>query len=110
MAENQNSNRKNENVRRANRIIQTRSFVLMILMGVVMFVLLFFQLFPDLVRAPSARLKMTAHLLGFYDKMVKKKGDQDQQSRRCDDDAPYPFALALSRLITHAHPPSQNCS
>ena len=45
MAENQNSNRKNENVRRTNRIIQTRSFVLMILMGVVMFVLLFFRLF-----------------------------------------------------------------
>ena len=45
MVENQNSNRKNENVRRANRIIQTRSFVLMILMGVVMFVLLFFRLF-----------------------------------------------------------------
>ena len=45
MAENQNSNRKNENVRRDNRIIQTRSFVLMILMGVVMFVLLFFRLF-----------------------------------------------------------------
>ena len=45
MAENRNSNRKNENVRRANRIIQTRSFVLMLLMGVVMFVLLFFRLF-----------------------------------------------------------------
>ena len=45
VAENQNSNRKNESVRRANRIIQTRSFVLMILMGVVMFVLLFFRLF-----------------------------------------------------------------
>ena len=45
MAENRNPNRKNENVRRANRIIQTRSFVLMILMGVVMFVLLFFRLF-----------------------------------------------------------------
>ena len=45
MAENQNSNRKSENVRRTNRIIQTRSFVLMILMGVVMFVLLFFRLF-----------------------------------------------------------------
>ena len=45
VAENQNSNRKNENVWRANRIIQTRSFVLMILMGVVMFVLLFFRLF-----------------------------------------------------------------
>ena len=45
VTENRNSNRKNENVRRANRIIQTRSFVLMILMGVVMFVLLFFRLF-----------------------------------------------------------------
>ena len=45
VAENRNSNRKNENVRRTNRIIQTRSFVLMILMGVVMFVLLFFRLF-----------------------------------------------------------------
>ena len=45
MAENRNPNRKNESVRRANRIIQTRSFVLMILMGVVMFVLLFFRLF-----------------------------------------------------------------
>ena len=49
MAENQNSNRKNENVRRANRIIQTRSFVLMILMGVVMFVLLYFRLFDLLI-------------------------------------------------------------
>ena len=40
MAANQNPNRKSESIRRANRIIQTRSFVLMILMGVVMFVLL----------------------------------------------------------------------
>ena len=53
VAENQNSNRKNENVRRANRIIQTRSFVLMILMGVVMFVLLFFRLFD--CRSPGMR-------------------------------------------------------
>ena len=45
MAANQNLNRKSESIRRANRIIQTRSFVLMILMGVVMFVLLFFRLF-----------------------------------------------------------------
>ena len=45
MAGNQNPNRKSESIRRANRIIQTRSFVLMILMGVVMFVLLFFRLF-----------------------------------------------------------------
>ena len=45
MAANQSPNRKSESIRRANRIIQTRSFVLMILMGVVMFVLLFFRLF-----------------------------------------------------------------
>ena len=45
MAANQNPNRKSESIRRANRIIQTRSFVLMILMGVVMFMLLFFRLF-----------------------------------------------------------------
>ena len=45
MAANQNPNRKSESIRRSNRIIQTRSFVLMILMGVVMFVLLFFRLF-----------------------------------------------------------------
>ena len=45
MAANQNPNRKSESIRRANRIIQTRSFVLMILMGVVMFVLLLFRLF-----------------------------------------------------------------
>ena len=37
--------RKDENIRRANRVIQTRSFVLMLIMGVGMFVLLFFQLF-----------------------------------------------------------------
>ena len=53
MAENQNSNRKNENVRRANRIIQTRSFVLMLLMGVVMFVLLFFRLFDLQITRPE---------------------------------------------------------
>ena len=40
-----NPNRKDENIRRANRVIQTRSFVLMLLMGVGLFVLLFFQLF-----------------------------------------------------------------
>ena len=31
MAANQNPNRKSESIRRANRIIQTRSFVLMII-------------------------------------------------------------------------------
>ena len=45
MAEKRNPERKNENIRRANRVIQTWSFVLMILMGVVMFALLFFRLF-----------------------------------------------------------------
>ena len=45
MAAKQNPNRKNESIRRANRVIQTRSFVLMVLMGIVMFVLLFFRLF-----------------------------------------------------------------
>ncbi len=45
MAENQNHNRKNESVRRANRVIQSRAFALMILMGIVMFILLFFRLF-----------------------------------------------------------------
>ena len=40
-----NPNRKDENIRRANRVIQTRSFVLMLIMGIGMFVLLFFQLF-----------------------------------------------------------------
>ncbi len=45
VAENQNHNRKNESVRRANRVIQSRAFALMILMGIVMFILLFFRLF-----------------------------------------------------------------
>ena len=40
-----NPNRKDENIRRANRVIQTRSFLLMLVMGIGMFVLLFFQLF-----------------------------------------------------------------
>ncbi len=45
MAANQRPDRKTESVRRANRVIQTRSFVLMLIMGIVMFVLLFFRLF-----------------------------------------------------------------
>ncbi len=45
MASNGSQNRKSENIRRANRVIQTRTFVLMIFMGIVMFVLLFFRLF-----------------------------------------------------------------
>lgn len=37
--------RKSENVRRANRVIQSRTFVLMLIMGVVLFVILFFKLY-----------------------------------------------------------------
>ena len=42
MAENR---RKSENIRRANRVIQTRTFVLMLIMGIGMFFLLFFKLY-----------------------------------------------------------------
>ncbi len=45
MAANGNQNRKNESIRRANRIIQSRTFVLMLIMGILMFVLLFFRLY-----------------------------------------------------------------
>ena len=38
-------NRKNESIRRANRIIQSRTFALMLIMGILMFVLLFFRLY-----------------------------------------------------------------
>ena len=41
----QNPSRKDESIRRANRIIQSRTFVLMLIMGILMFVLLFFRLF-----------------------------------------------------------------
>ena len=37
--------RKSENVRRANRVIQSRTFVLMLIMGVLLFVILFFKLY-----------------------------------------------------------------
>lgn len=40
-----NPNRKDANIRRANRVIQSRTFVLMLVMGVAMFVLLFFKLY-----------------------------------------------------------------
>ena len=42
---NQNHNRKDESIRRANRIIQSRTFILMLLMGVAMFFVLFFKLY-----------------------------------------------------------------
>ena len=45
MAANGNHNRKNESIRRANRVIQSRTFVLMLIMGILMFVLLFFRLY-----------------------------------------------------------------
>ena len=40
----QNPNRKDESIRRANRVIQTRTFVLMLIMGIGMFIVLFFKL------------------------------------------------------------------
>ena len=45
MAGNSSQNRKNESIRRANRIIQSRTFALMLIMGILMFVLLFFRLY-----------------------------------------------------------------
>ena len=39
------NNRKDESVRRANRVIQRRTLILMLIMGVAMFVVLFFKLF-----------------------------------------------------------------
>ena len=41
----QNPNRKDESIRRVNRVIQTRTFVLMLIMGIGMFFLLFFKLY-----------------------------------------------------------------
>ena len=41
----QNPNRKDESIRRANRVIQTRTFELMLIMGIGMFFLLFFKLY-----------------------------------------------------------------
>lgn len=38
-------NRKSEQIRRANRVIQSRSFILMLVMGVLLFVVLFFKLY-----------------------------------------------------------------
>ena len=45
MAANGNQNRKNESIRRANRVIQSRTFVLMLIMGIGMFIVLFFKLY-----------------------------------------------------------------
>ena len=41
----QNPNRKDESIRRANRVIQTRTFVLMLILGIGMFIVLFFKLY-----------------------------------------------------------------
>ena len=41
----QNPTRKDESIRRANRIIQSRTFVLMLIMGIGMFIVLFFKLY-----------------------------------------------------------------
>ena len=40
-----NPQRKDESIRRANRIIQSRTFVLMLIMGIGMFIVLFFKLY-----------------------------------------------------------------
>lgn len=40
-----NPNRKDESVRRANRVIQRRTFILMLIMGIGMFIVLFFKLY-----------------------------------------------------------------
>ena len=40
-----NPNRKDDNVRRANRVIQSRTFILMLVMGIAMFLLLFLKLY-----------------------------------------------------------------
>ena len=59
MAANGNQNRKNESIRRANRVIQSRTFVLMLIMGILMFVLLFFRLY-DLQITRHEELQGTA--------------------------------------------------
>ena len=41
----QNPGRKDESIRRANRVIQSRTFVLMLIMGIGMFIVLFFKLY-----------------------------------------------------------------
>lgn len=41
----QKPNRKDANIRRANRVIQQRTLILMVVMGIVMFVILFFKLY-----------------------------------------------------------------
>ena len=44
------NNRKDSNIRRANRVIQTRSAILMVVMGVVMFAVLFAKLYSLQIR------------------------------------------------------------
>ncbi len=41
----QNPSRKDESIRRANRVIQSRTFVLMLIMGIGMFIVLFYKLY-----------------------------------------------------------------
>ena len=44
-ANNGGMNRKSEKVRRANRVIQNRTMIVMVVLGVVVFIALFFKLF-----------------------------------------------------------------
>ena len=56
----QNPMRKSEKVRRANRVIQSRTFVLMLVMGVLLFVILFFKLYNlQIVQHESLQAKAT---------------------------------------------------
>lgn len=56
----QKPTRKSENVRRANRVIQSRTFVLMLVMGVLLFVILFFKLYNlQIIQHESLQAKAT---------------------------------------------------
>ena len=61
-----NPNRKDANVRRANRVIQSRTFILMLVMGIAMFILLFFKLYS---------LQITRH-----EELQKRAVDQQTRS------------------------------
>ena len=61
-----NPNRKDANIRRANRVIQSRTFILMLVMGIAMFILLFFKLYS---------LQITRH-----EELQKRAIDQQTRS------------------------------
>lgn len=56
----QKPTRKSENIRRANRVIQSRTFVLMLVMGILLFVILFFKLYNlQIVQHETLQAKAT---------------------------------------------------